>query len=67
MRVATKKDMKDIRRHGQHESILLTKMDTILLMIQMVAKRQGRVNELYAVKPKVSLIKYICFWTDFSP
>jgi transposase len=23
--------------------------------------------ELYAVKPKISLIRYICFWTDFSP
>ncbi|HFJ9287064.1 TPA: hypothetical protein ACGW44_005049, partial [Bacillus toyonensis] len=23
--------------------------------------------ELYAVKPNISLIRYICFWTDFSP
>jgi hypothetical protein len=23
--------------------------------------------ELYAVKPKISWIRYICFWTDFSP
>ncbi|PEE34677.1 hypothetical protein CN271_28835 [Bacillus cereus] len=23
--------------------------------------------ELYAVKPKSSLIRYICLWTDFSP
>ncbi|OUB57310.1 hypothetical protein BK750_32320 [Bacillus thuringiensis serovar jegathesan] len=23
--------------------------------------------ELYAVKPKVAWIRYICFWTDFSP
>ena len=23
--------------------------------------------ELYAVKPKISWIRYTCFWTDFSP
>ena len=23
--------------------------------------------EIYAVKPNISLIRYICFWTDFSP
>ena len=23
--------------------------------------------EIYAVKPNISSIRYICFWTDFSP
>ena len=57
------------------ESLVCIKTDSNLFAAVLVQNREfTKIEqkipngiELYAVKPKISWIRYICFWTDFSP